>query len=1314
MNEFRFAHPGCIHLLWGVLAVAGLLVFFELRGRSLLERFVSPILQPRLVRRTSLLRRLATLALVCLAMLVLVFALMRPQWGTTIQRAVRVDAQIMICLDVSKSMLAEDVAPNRLERAKIELDSLLGLMNDGQQVGLIAFAGRAAVLCPMTTDFGFLRLILNEVEPASVGLGGTQIGDAIRKAVDGFRDSGDIHRLVLLVTDGEDHDSFPLEAAKAAREKGVKIVSIGFGDEAGSKIEVTDPQTGARTFVKDRNGQDVDSRLEGVTLREIALQTDGAYVPAGTGALDLESIYRTYIATLLQGSTDSQTHVVRHEAYQWLVLVALLLWLMGLILATPWYLRTQNLRTQTLGAAAPAASAARAAALLAGLTIGAAASPVLAQAPAAAPAAESPARSKTEAVERTATPAADDEADSADQADAGVATEAASDAAEDALPPRAAYNRALACLTSDPAQAETYLNAARRDAGSDGELRYRALYNLGWVEVTRANSLLGEQPSQALQHLQQAANRFREAVRVRPDSADARHNLEIVSQRILELADSLAKKDPRDLASRLDALIQQLRAHQSELQAVVQQSGAEVPQAAAEAFRQDYRRLGATQRQVIAELQLFADDARKELDALNQKPDDQKSPEDRLRTGQYGNMLRFLDSSLQRLSQSRSLTRRLQGDRAFRRWAAGLSEAKRARDQLRDPVELLSQILDDAIELSRLTDTLHTTRTALETDASPSAAPVWLTREYLQDLQTATLDRTREVHQSLAAAVPEQETFGPQPTPPAAPDAPTPTPDPRTQQLLANIPHALPLIDQAIQAFERSSAGLAAGSLDQAVRDQTQAIAALYQAWEWFFDIRRLIEVMYHDQRTLVQPGVHSAQPDPALLRAIAASAFPAGSEAGADAGAARSASAQLAAALIRIQQRNRDRAARLDKMFDLEIDQLKTKPAAPPPPAAAPGTAPGTAAQPAPDQTQQLQLQRFEMAKQLLGQVLSDLDRSFVPLETLAAEPASPESPPAPAEAPGSPVPGDRSEAADPQPPATAAPPATEAPATEAPATEAPATEAPATDAPALDAPAPVDPAATAAASPPRDPRWTETEAAVDGAVASLEDLRRLFFSLVEHLRDTAQRQADLNDDTVKQSTEPAESQTPEKLGPLASRQSQLQQVAQGIAEALREQSTQSGAANAAAQPAAGPPAGPDPAEAAAAAQQLGDAAQLVETAHSAMAAAAQKLNTQVAAFDAAAKPFADITGQQHTALEKLIEALALLDQSQPPPPEQGDENQDQQQQESQQQSEDQQQQQNMSANQLLQLIRDREAQRREDKKQQSRMPPSSVEKDW
>ncbi len=837
MNEFRFAEPGWIHLLWLVAAIAAALVFLEFRGRSVLERFVSRRMQSRLVRRSTLVRRMSALGLITLAMLALVFALMRPQWGMTVQRAVRVDSQIMICLDVSKSMLAEDVAPNRLERAKIELDSLLGLMAEGQQVGLIAFAGKAAVLCPMTTDFGFLRMILNEAEPQSVGLGGTQIGDAIRKAVDGFRESGDIHRLILLVTDGEDHDSFPLEAAKAAKEKGVKIVSVGFGDEAGSKIEIADPQTGGRSFVKDRDGKDVVSRLDGETLRDIALQTDGAYIPAGTGALDLESIYRSYIASMLRGSTEDQQHVVRNEAYQWLVIAALVLLFMGWMLATPW-----NLRTRTLVAPDSTAitTASHAAAWCLAVGLAAAAGDLPAQPPAATPAspqqpAVAPAApTAKEPLPASETPAAAETA--ADREDTPLPE-------EEGLTPRAAYNRGVAWVQADPQQAERYLNLARRDAGSDGELRYRSLYNLGWVEVSRADTQLQDEPAQALQHLQQAANRFREAVRVRPDSPEARHNLEIVSQRILELTDALAKKDPRDLASRLEELIEQLRGHQTELQVIVQQAGDEVEKTLADTYRQEFRRLGVTQRQILADYQHLADDARKELDAINQKPDDQKTPEERIKAGQYTNMLRFLDSGLQRLNQSRSVTRRLQGNRAFRRWSAGLSDTKRARDQLRNPVELLGYLLADAAEMAQLTRQLASSSGSLSPQDQPDPAPTWLTREYLQDLQTSTLDRTTELEQALSSA-----TAKPVPSQNQPSAAPQPTaPDPQTQQLLDNIQRAIPSIQQAAELFEQSSQELPAGSLDVAHDRQMEAIVELSNAWEWFLDVRRLIEVIYRD-----------------------------------------------------------------------------------------------------------------------------------------------------------------------------------------------------------------------------------------------------------------------------------------------------------------------------------------------------------------------------------------------------------------------------------------------------------------------------------
>ena len=154
------------------------------------------------------------------------------------------------------------------------------------------------------------------------------------KRFDGFRTESDVSRLLVLVTDGEDQDSHPLDAAEAAAERGVKILAIGFGDEAGSEIYVTNPQTGARTQIRDSAGQPVISRLDGETLRDMALATDGAYIPAGTGAMDLKSIYDAHIAPLVRGQLDDRGHAVRYEAFQWAVLAGFVLLVVSVIVGS--------------------------------------------------------------------------------------------------------------------------------------------------------------------------------------------------------------------------------------------------------------------------------------------------------------------------------------------------------------------------------------------------------------------------------------------------------------------------------------------------------------------------------------------------------------------------------------------------------------------------------------------------------------------------------------------------------------------------------------------------------------------------------------------------------------------------------------------------------------------------------------------------------------------------------------------------------------------------------------------------------------------
>ncbi len=323
MSGMEFLHPERIHLVWVVVALVALLAALEVRRGDALRRMLSSVMQGRLVLQASRWRRSLRLVFVALTGLGCVVALMRPQvTRTEMHYAKKGSADIFVVLDVSKSMLAADVAPNRLERAKAEVRDMLPAL-EMHRVGLIAFAGRAAILAPLTTDHAFFRLALESADPRSVSLGGTRIGDAIRKALDAFGETGGA-RAILLITDGEDQGSSPLDAAHAARSAGVPIVAVGFGSEEGSQLQVPDAQSGALTTVVDHRGVAVVSRMDGELLREIAMATKGVFIPAGTGVLDLEGILETYVLPLVDAPAQARERTTRTELFQWFIAGALL------------------------------------------------------------------------------------------------------------------------------------------------------------------------------------------------------------------------------------------------------------------------------------------------------------------------------------------------------------------------------------------------------------------------------------------------------------------------------------------------------------------------------------------------------------------------------------------------------------------------------------------------------------------------------------------------------------------------------------------------------------------------------------------------------------------------------------------------------------------------------------------------------------------------------------------------------------------------------------------------------------------------------
>ena len=344
--DWAWVYPARIQLLWVALVVLGGLLALELRSRSKLGGLLSPLMQDRLSLRHSHARVWTRFALIGVAAAACILALRRPQAAgvTMTVDGPQARGDVQFVLDVSRSMLAEDASPNRLARAKAEISQIAGDL-DRSRVGLVVFAGRAVAVCPLTPDHAYFDLALADVDTHSAGRGGTRIGDAIRAAVHGF-EAGAGAKMIVLITDGEDQTSFPLDAAKEARDAGVKIVAVGLGSEAGSPIEITNPATGAKEPLL-YDGQPVISKLDAATLRQMALTTEGAYVPAGTASLDLESVIDAHVAPVLEAGGTSTERKIPAERYPGLVLLALVallaaLWVGSQTSAAPLEARTEE------------------------------------------------------------------------------------------------------------------------------------------------------------------------------------------------------------------------------------------------------------------------------------------------------------------------------------------------------------------------------------------------------------------------------------------------------------------------------------------------------------------------------------------------------------------------------------------------------------------------------------------------------------------------------------------------------------------------------------------------------------------------------------------------------------------------------------------------------------------------------------------------------------------------------------------------------------------------------------------------------------
>lgn len=332
----QFAALPYLYLLWLVPALLALHVYSFGRKRRTISAFMEPELEPHLLPQISRIRLWIKTMFVLAAVTALTISLMQPQWGKRWQEVPRRGRDLMILLDVSRSMLADDVTPSRLERAKINIKDLIQILHrdGGHRIGLIVFAGRASLQCPLTLDYAFFLQKLNEVNPHTVVRGGTLIGDAIRQALHGFGTLEHNYKDIILITDGEDHESFPLEAARAAVEQQVSIYTIGLGDRTqGTRIPIH--KDGHLTYVQ-HQGQEVRSKMHESLLLDIAQHTGGAYVPAGTRAIELDQIYTDHIAPKARRHLDVATREHQVHRYQWFVLAALILLAIDVLTPSHW------------------------------------------------------------------------------------------------------------------------------------------------------------------------------------------------------------------------------------------------------------------------------------------------------------------------------------------------------------------------------------------------------------------------------------------------------------------------------------------------------------------------------------------------------------------------------------------------------------------------------------------------------------------------------------------------------------------------------------------------------------------------------------------------------------------------------------------------------------------------------------------------------------------------------------------------------------------------------------------------------------------
>jgi len=328
MQLFRFANPDFLYLLLLLPVLILLYVLNEVRKKRALKRLGNSELVLTLVPEMSKVRPLIRFILQSVAIIAGIIMLSRPQFGSKIEDIKKQGVEVLIALDVSNSMLAEDIQPNRLTRAKQAISRLVDDL-DNDKIGLVVFAGDAYTQIPVTTDYVSAKMFLSTISPEMVPKQGTAIGAAINLGIRSFSPGEEKSKAMIIITDGENHEDDPVAEAEEAAKAGIIIHTIGIGSTAGVPVPVG--PGGRKDFLKDADGNTVITKLDEEILKKIAISTNGSYVRASNSNIGLDEIFGE-IRKMKKQELESTMYTEYNDQFQIFAAIALLLLMIDFII----------------------------------------------------------------------------------------------------------------------------------------------------------------------------------------------------------------------------------------------------------------------------------------------------------------------------------------------------------------------------------------------------------------------------------------------------------------------------------------------------------------------------------------------------------------------------------------------------------------------------------------------------------------------------------------------------------------------------------------------------------------------------------------------------------------------------------------------------------------------------------------------------------------------------------------------------------------------------------------------------------------------